>query len=62
MRTTIEIDDDKVKVVQELHRDLNKTEIVDLALSELIRLEKNRQLARLAGKYPLLRDVPRRKF
>lgn len=62
MRTTIEIDDEKVKVVQELHRDLNKTEIVDLALSELIRLEKNRQLARLAGKYPLLRDVPRRKF
>lgn len=62
MRTTIEIDDDKVKVVQELHRDLNKTQIVDLALSELIRLEKNRQLARLAGKYPLLRDVPRRKF
>jgi hypothetical protein len=62
MRTTIEIDENKVKTAQQFHRNLNKTELIDLALSELIRLEKNRQLARLAGRFPELRDVPRRKF
>ncbi|MFO1524972.1 MAG: type II toxin-antitoxin system VapB family antitoxin [Turneriella sp.] len=62
MRTTIEIDDGKIKAAQLLYANLNKTELVDLALSELIRLGKNRQLARLAGKFPELREVPRRKF
>ena len=62
MRTTIEIDDSKVKMAQALYANLNKTELVDLALTELIRLEKNRQLARLRGKFPGLREVPRRRF
>lgn len=61
MRTTIEIDDSKLSAAQNLHRNLNKTQLVDLALSELIRLEKNRELAKLAGKFPDLSDVPRRK-
>jgi len=62
MRTTIEIDDAKFKAARELHQHLNKTELVDLALSELVRIEKNRQLSLLAGKFPELRDVARRKF
>ena len=61
MRTTIEIDDTKLIAAQKLHRNLNKTQLVDLALSELIRMEKNRELAKLAGKFPDLSDVPRRK-
>lgn len=61
MRTTIEIDDGKLTAAQKLHRHLNQTQLIDLALSELIRIEKNRELAKLAGKFPDLSDVPRRK-
>jgi Arc/MetJ family transcription regulator len=62
MRTTIEIDERKISAAQAIHQNLNKTELVDLALSELIRIQKNRDLSKLAGKFPKLNDVPRRKF
>lgn len=62
VRTTIDIDDKIFAAAQALHKDLNKTQLIDFALSELVRLQKSRELAKLAGRFPHLTDVPRRKF
>jgi Arc/MetJ family transcription regulator len=59
MRTTIELDDNLVRIAQEF-TGLEKTALVREALITLIERESARRLASLGGTMPRLRNVPRR--
>lgn len=57
MRTTLNIPDDLLQTAQELTRFTSKTDIVVLALQELIRRRRIEDLKALAGAAPEARNV-----
>jgi Arc/MetJ family transcription regulator len=57
MRTTLNIPDDLLATAKELTRFTSKTDIVVLALQELIRRKRIEELKALAGTVPDARDV-----
>lgn len=60
MRTTLVLDDDLLASAQRLTGTTEKTALVREALRALIERASAKQLARLGGSEPDLRDVPRR--
>ena len=61
MRTTIELDDDLIRLAQELTGLAEKTVLLREALKALIERESARRLASLGGTMPELKNVPRRR-
>jgi Arc/MetJ family transcription regulator len=61
MRTTIALDDDLVRVAQELTGVAEKTTLIREALKALIERESARRLASLGGTMPELKRIPRRR-
>jgi Arc/MetJ family transcription regulator len=61
MRTTLALDDDLVRLAQELTGVTEKTALVREALKSLIERESARRLAALGGTMPGLEDIPRRR-
>ena len=61
MRTTLNIDDDLLERAQQLTGISEKTAIVRSGLEALIARESARRLAKLGGKDPELKEVPRRR-
>jgi hypothetical protein len=60
MRLSLTLDDDHVRITQELTGIPKKTVLIREALKALIDRESARRLALLAGTIPELKDVPRR--
>ena len=58
-RTTVELDDDLVRLAQELIGVEEKTALIREALKALIERESARRLASLGGKMPGLKNIPR---
>jgi len=61
MRTTVALDDDLVRVAQELTGMAQKTTLIREALKALIERESARRLASLGGAMPELKRIPRRR-
>ena len=61
MRTTINIDDELLQVAADYTGINEKTELVRVALKQLIAYHAGLRLAKLGGSQPGIRDVPRRK-
>ncbi|HEY4775529.1 MAG TPA: type II toxin-antitoxin system VapB family antitoxin [Xanthobacteraceae bacterium] len=61
MRTTLALDDELLAKAQALTGVKEKSALVREALKALIERESARRLARLAGKEPALKPVPRRR-
>ena len=61
MRTTLALDDDLVRIAQELTGVTEKTALVREALIALIERERARGLARLGGTMPDLEPIRRRR-
>jgi Arc/MetJ family transcription regulator len=59
MRTTLALDDDLVRIVQEFTGLAEKTALIREALKALIERESARRLASLGGTMPELRNIPR---
>jgi len=59
MRTTVTLDDELVKRVQEYTGVTERTVLLREALKALIHLEASRQLAALGGTMPELEDIKR---
>src|SRR5579863_7247743 len=62
MRTTVELDDDLVRLAQELIGVEEKTALIREALKALIERGTARRLASLGGKMPGLENIPRRRL
>ncbi|HTA48866.1 MAG TPA: type II toxin-antitoxin system VapB family antitoxin, partial [Verrucomicrobiae bacterium] len=60
MRTTLELDDDLVRIAQEFTGIEEKEALVREALKTLIERESARRLAASGGTIPKLKNVPRR--
>jgi Arc/MetJ family transcription regulator len=61
MRTTIELDDDLVRLAQEFTGMTEKSALIREALKALIERESARRLAALEGTMSKPKDVPRRR-
>lgn len=61
MRTTIELDDDLVRIAQEFTGTAEKTALIREALKALIERESARRLASLGGTMPRAKNPPRRR-
>jgi Arc/MetJ family transcription regulator len=61
MRTTLELDDDLVRIAQEFTGVTEKSALIREALKALIGRECARRLASLGGTMPNLRNVSRRR-
>ena len=61
VRTTLALDDDLVRLAQELTGMAEKTALVREALKALIERESSRRLAALGATMPELEDIPRRR-
>ena len=61
MRTTVALDDDLVRIAQELTGVGEKSALIRAALKALIERESARRLASLGGTMPGLRRLPRRR-
>jgi len=62
MKTTLNIDDELIKMAESLTGIKEKTALVHLGLQELIRKESQLRLADLGGTLKKLKKVPRRKI
>jgi len=62
MRTTVALDDDLVRIAQELTGVGEKSALIRAALKALIEGESARRLASLGGTMPGLRRLPRRRM
>ncbi|PYV83805.1 MAG: DUF2191 domain-containing protein [Acidobacteria bacterium] len=62
MRTTVALDDDLVRIAQELTGVGEKSALIRAALKALIERESARRLASLGGTMPGLRRLPRRRM
>ncbi|MGD0520156.1 MAG: type II toxin-antitoxin system VapB family antitoxin [Terracidiphilus sp.] len=62
MRTTLNLDDDLVRIAQEFTGMNDKTALVREALKSLIERESYRGLAALGGTMPELEGIPRRRM
>ena len=61
MRTTVVLDDDLVRIAEELTGVAEKTSLLRIALNALIERESARRLASLGGTMPQLKKIPRRR-
>ena len=61
MRTTVVLDDDLVRIAEELTGVAEKTALLRIALNALIERESARRLASLGGTMPHLKNIPRRR-
>jgi Arc/MetJ family transcription regulator len=61
MRTTLALDDDLVRIAQDLTGVSEKSALVREALTALVERESARRLARLGGTEPGLNVAPRRR-
>lgn len=61
MRTTINLDDEKVREAQRVTGIREKTALLHAGLDALISREAARRLAALGGTMPHLRAIPRRR-
>ena len=61
MRTTIALDDDLVRIAQQLSGVEGRTALIREALKALIERESARRLASLGGTMAKLKNVPRRR-
>jgi Arc/MetJ family transcription regulator len=61
MRTTLVLDDELVKIAQDLTGVTEKTALVREALNSLIERESARRLAALGGIMPEMKAIPRRR-
>ncbi|HZZ16482.1 MAG TPA: type II toxin-antitoxin system VapB family antitoxin [Candidatus Sulfotelmatobacter sp.] len=61
MRTTLALDDDLIRIAQELTGVVEKTALIREALKALIARESARRLASLAGAMPKLKAIRRRR-
>lgn len=62
MRTTIALEDEFVRIAQELTGIADETTLISEALKALIERESSRRLASLAGTVPGLKRTPRRRL
>lgn len=61
MRTTLALDDELMRIAQELTGVEEKTTLIREALKALIERESARRLASLGGTMPGLKNIPRRR-
>ena len=61
MRTTVVLDDDLVRIAEELTGVAEKTALLRIALNALIERESARRLTSLGGTMPHLKNIPRRR-
>jgi len=61
MRTTLDLDDDLVRIAQEFTGVIDKSTLVREALKSLVERESYRRLAALGGTMPELKNIPRRR-
>lgn len=61
MRTTLDLDDTRVRRAQEITGIREKTALVHAGLDALVSREAARRLAALGGTEPDLRPIPRRR-
>ncbi|MEM6459985.1 MAG: type II toxin-antitoxin system VapB family antitoxin [Planctomycetota bacterium] len=61
MRTTLNVDDDKLAEAMEATGLTEKTAVIHAGLDALIALEASRRLAALGGTMPDLKPIPRRR-
>ncbi len=61
MRTTVTLDEDLVRLAQEFTGVDEKATLIREALKALIERESARRLARLGGRMPELKRIPRRR-
>ena len=61
MRTTVVLDDDLVRIAEEITGVSEKTELLRIALNALLERESARRLASLGGTMPHLKKIPRRR-
>jgi Arc/MetJ family transcription regulator len=61
MRTTVTLDDELLKLAQELSGLDERTAVLRAGLIALIERESARRLARLGGSEPRVEDIPRRR-
>jgi Arc/MetJ family transcription regulator len=59
MRTTLALDDDLIRIAQQLTGVEEKTALIREALKALIERESARRLASLGGTMPGLKNIPR---
>jgi Arc/MetJ family transcription regulator len=62
MRTTINLDDEKVETARKMTGIEEKTRLIHAGLDALIAREAALRLAALGGTEPQLRPIPRRRF
>lgn len=61
MRTTLELDDELLRIAQEFTGVEAKTALIREALKALIERESARRLAAMGGTMPGLKNIPRRR-
>ncbi len=61
MRTTVVLDDDLVRIAEEITGVSEKTALLRIALNALLERESARRLASLGGTMPHLKKIPRRR-
>jgi Arc/MetJ family transcription regulator len=59
MKTTLDLDDDLVRIAQEFTGVVDKSTLVHEALKSLVERESYCRLAALGGTMPELEDIPR---
>ena len=62
MRATLVLDDDLVRIAQELTGITRKTALVREGLKTLVERESSRRLTALGGTMPELEEIPRRRM
>jgi hypothetical protein len=62
MRTIVVLDDDLVRIAQEVTGISEQTALIREALISLIERESSRRLASLGGTMPQLKNIPRRRM
>jgi Arc/MetJ family transcription regulator len=62
MRTTLVLDDDLIRIAQEMTGVVDKATLVHEALKSLVERESYRRLAALGGIMPELIDIPRKQM
>jgi len=62
MRTTLDIEDDRIQKVSKLTGIKDKATLVKLGLEALIAVESSKRLAKLGGTEKELRTIPRRRI
>lgn len=62
MRTTMDLDDELVKLAREMTGIQKKTQLVEEALRLMIRRESAKRLIAMGGTMPKAKQTPRRRF